>query len=84
MTPCPGARVRQPPCPRRPQVGDRVEYTDALGTLDIDAEWSPGRGVRVMAFTSRVPDEAHRRREDVFLNLARAFDAAGWHLKVLE
>lgn len=61
---------------------DRVEYTDGVGTLHIDAEWSPGRGVNIIAFTSNVPDEAHRRRQDVLGNLARAFDSAGWRLTV--
>ena len=31
---------------------DRIEYTDQLGTLVIDAEWAPGRGTWVMAFRS--------------------------------
>ena len=61
---------------------DRVEYTDEVGTVYIDAEWSPGRGVHIIAFTSNVPDGAHRRREGVVGNLARAFDSAGWRLTV--
>ena len=63
---------------------DRIEYTDHLGTVVIDAEWSPGRGTSVMAFSSSFPEEVPRRRDDVFSNLERAFEAAGWHLKILK
>ena len=63
---------------------DRIEYTDQLGTQVIQAEWSPGRGTRVMVFISGVPDDSHRRREDTLGNIARAFDAAGWHLSIRE
>lgn len=63
---------------------DRIEYTDQLGTLVIDAEWAPGRGTWVMAFRSSFPDDAQRDQGHVFSNLERAFEAAQWHLKILE
>lgn len=61
---------------------DRVEYSDLLGSLDIDGEWAPGSGTTVHLYSSSIPDQPARPRAEVLDRLQRAFSAAGWNLRV--
>lgn len=62
---------------------DRIIYRDAFGQFDIDAEWSPGRGVHMKAFTSSIPDSWEGRSAAMIVSdVQRAFGTAGWTLRV--
>ena len=62
---------------------DRVEYIDQLGTVAIEAEWTPMRVTSVRIFPSTAAVDSDRRDEAV-RKMSKAFDAAGWVLKVWE
>ena len=62
---------------------DRVEYIDQLGTVAIEAEWTPMRVMSVRVFPSTATVDSGRR-DEALRNMSKAFDAAGWVLKVWE
>jgi hypothetical protein len=61
-----------------------IEYRDKLGELRIDSEDMNVPGVSEVVFVRRVPDTPERPREEVFANLRRAFDFAGWEICFLD
>lgn len=62
---------------------DCIRFRDGEGQLSIDAEWAPGKGVLLIAYSSSIPDgEGSRGRDAVLDDLKRAFAAADWGLRV--
>ena len=59
-----------------------IEWRDAVGELRIDSERMSKPSNMSVVYTRSIPDSPDRPRSEVLERLARAFEYAGWILKL--